>query len=108
MEKESPALPPEKGVRMMKMRPGIVIRPLKRKNQRRLPIRANTRPRLPRAAPRRRGRELVLAHAVEAFTARPGAAHDPRPDAGAGRGGRGPPRPPPRGGQARPRRPASA
>src|SRR3989304_10329255 len=83
MEKESPALPPEKGGRMMRMRPGIVIRPLKRKNQRRLPIRSNTRPRLPRAAPRRRGRELLLAHAVEAGTARPGAAHDPAQDAAA-------------------------
>src|SRR3989337_3835256 len=88
MEKESPALPPEKGVRMMKMRPGIVIRPLKRKNQRRLPIRSNTRPRPPRAAPRRRGRELLLAHAVEACTARPGAAHDPAQDAAADGDGR--------------------
>src|SRR3970282_712303 len=60
MEKESPALPPEKGVRMMKMRPGIVIRPLKRKNQRRLPIRSNTRPRLPRPAPARQRRMLRL------------------------------------------------
>src|SRR3989304_3448697 len=88
MEKESRALPPEKGDRMLKMRPGIVIRPLKRKNQRRLPIRSNTRPRLPSVTPRRRGRELVLAHAVEACTARPGAAHDPAQDAAADGDGR--------------------
>src|SRR5579864_5310431 len=75
-----PTLPAVMGVRTMKMSPGMVMSPLKRKNQRRRPIRSNTR--TSRAGPtcRGRGHELVLVHAEEPRLARPWLAHDPAQD----------------------------
>ena len=75
-----PTLPAVMGVRRMKMSPGMVMSPLKRKNQRRRPIRSNTR--TSRTSPTGRGRrhELVLVHAEEPRLARPRLTHHPAQD----------------------------
>src|SRR5688500_14995050 len=85
-----PAWPPEIGLRMMKIRPGIEMSAEKRKNQFRFPTTSNTRSRL--AADHRpagtAGHELVLGHAEQTSLARPVLGHEHAQDR-AGHGDRG-------------------
>src|SRR5664280_1194398 len=81
MENWRPAFPPVIGPRMMKKRPGTTMRPEKRKNQRRFPIRSSTGAGLPTPAGEDRARlELLFAQPVQARDARPLVAHDPAQD----------------------------